>query len=56
MCCLQNCEEHYLDLGVTDKKTGGGEATDISRQKKSMDFLLWPGTTVINYNFKNAKL
>src|SRR5580658_1925204 len=21
MCCLQHCEEHYLDRGVTDKKT-----------------------------------
>ena len=48
MCCLQCCEEHYLDRGVTDKKTGGlttdkktgyGRATDVSRLLQGVFFV-----------------
>src|SRR5580658_10293063 len=54
MCCLQSCEEHYLDRGVTDKKTGGlttdkktgygptGRATDVSRLLQGVVFCKGP--------------
>ena len=50
MCCLQHCEEHYLDRGVTDKKTGG------LRIRKRGGAALWISRLRVNINLAQLSI